>query len=388
MIKAKFYKFAIIGGGIASTVFLSSFITNQKKGEIALIEAGRGLGGRGGSRRNRINEDLVLNHGAPNFNINNKKNNSLVQNFINELLKNNIIFPEDSEIIGLTRRLKSFNYKKIDFYKGDIYRPNISMTNLSEQILNSKLINNKIDFYFQTLITNLKFINNHWILTSKDGKIIKTKFLICSSNLLLHKRSKKILKTDEIPLRKALSVNTDKKIDKLLKILNEQNYLQRLTFLIQAKDDYFYKDNYSKKYRHFICDRYYEKIYGFERIIFQKQLDNHLGIVIHTKNIDLINNYLENNDQKQFNLFILEKFNKIFKDNNLINHLMDSQNISTMYWRASQPKGIRVPNYYQVCSHSRMAFCGDWFDFEGFGRIEGAILSGLILSKKLSKLII
>ena len=33
-----------------------------------------------------------------------------------------------------------------------------------------------------------------------------------------------------------------------------------------------------------------------------------------------------------------------------------------------------------------VAFCGDWFDLEGFGRIEGAILSALKLSFKISSL--
>ena len=40
----------------------------------------------------------------------------------------------------------------------------------------------------------------------------------------------------------------------------------------------------------------------------------------------------------------------------------------------------------QVCDNYNIAFCGDWFDIEGFGRIEGAILSALKLSYKISSL--
>ena len=53
-----------------------------------------------------------------------------------------------------------------------------------------------------------------------------------------------------------------------------------------------------------------------------------------------------------------------------------------MEWRASQPSGCSVPLSLQFSSKYRIGFCGDWFEGEGFGRIEGSILSALILEKK------
>ena len=57
-----------------------------------------------------------------------------------------------------------------------------------------------------------------------------------------------------------------------------------------------------------------------------------------------------------------------------------------MIWRSSQPSGIGPPENLQVCEDINMAFCGDWFDMDGFGRIEGAILSALKLSQKINKI--
>ena len=57
-----------------------------------------------------------------------------------------------------------------------------------------------------------------------------------------------------------------------------------------------------------------------------------------------------------------------------------------MKWRASQPSGLGIPEHLQVCKNYKIAFCGDWFDYEGFGRIEGAILSALKLSIKINSL--
>ena len=58
-----------------------------------------------------------------------------------------------------------------------------------------------------------------------------------------------------------------------------------------------------------------------------------------------------------------------------------------MKWRASQPSGIAVPLYLQVSRKCRIGFCGDWFEGDGYGRIEGSILSALILEKKINELI-
>ena len=53
-----------------------------------------------------------------------------------------------------------------------------------------------------------------------------------------------------------------------------------------------------------------------------------------------------------------------------------------MKWRASQPSGCGVPLYLQTNKKYRIGFCGDWLEGDGFGRVEGSILSALILEEK------
>jgi len=91
---------------------------------------------------------------------------------------------------------------------------------------------------------------------------------------LLHKRSLKILNVNQIPLRKAIPINSDKKIDSLLNFLEEQTFIPRLTFLIYTNENYSYKDYYSKKQRYFYLKNNLEKKYRFERIFFQRQDNN------------------------------------------------------------------------------------------------------------------
>ena len=256
------------------------------------------------------------------------------------------------------------------------------MNDLSQKIIEYNNLKGKIDLFFETLIIDLKFNNDEWTLTSKNGDKFKSKFLICSTNLLSHNRSLKILNINQIPLRKAIPENKDKKIDLILNFLSKQSFIPRLTFLIYTNQNYNYKDFYSKKYRYFYLNKILENKYKFERVIFQLQDNNKLGIVVHTKNLDLINSYINTKDEYFFKQKIFEKFNELFRNNTLVNQLTSYEGISIMKWRASQPAGCPVPLSLQFSAKSRIGFCGDWFEGEGFGRIEGSILSALILHEK------
>ncbi len=252
IIKSNFsYDLLIIGGGISACVFASKYVQNNISKRIALIEVGRGFGGRSSTRISKRFKGWKLNHGAPNFNIVNSNDNSLLNNYIDELLENKFIKIDNSELISISDESELETIKNSEFCFGHSYLSSYSMSELSQKIIEINNIRNKIDLFFETLIVDLKFNNDEWTLTSKNGEIFKSKFLICSSNLLLHKRCLEILKINQIPLRKAIPKNSDKKIDLLLKFLDKQSFVPRLTFLIYTNDNYGYKDFYSKKYRYF-----------------------------------------------------------------------------------------------------------------------------------------
>ena len=67
------YDLLIIGGGISACVFASMYLKNNITNKIALIEVGRGLGGRSSTRISKRFKGWKLNHGAPNFNVFNRK---------------------------------------------------------------------------------------------------------------------------------------------------------------------------------------------------------------------------------------------------------------------------------------------------------------------------
>ena len=378
------YDLLIIGGGISACVFASKYLQSNITKKIALIEAGRGLGGRASTRISKRFKGWELNHGAPNLNICNSKNNSLLQSYIDELLSNKLIKIDDSELVYLDEESNLETIKKSEFSCGVNYLSLFSMSQLSQKIIHFNNLGGEIDFYFETLIVDLYFNNDEWNFTSKNGEKFKSKYFICSTNLLAHKRSLEILKINEIPIRKAIPKNKDEKIDSLLNYLNNQKFIPRLTFLIYTNENYNYKDFYSKKYRYCYLKKDLENKYKFERIIFQFQGKNKLGIVVHSKNIDLINSHMKLKDENLLKQIIFTNFNKLFEGNSSIKQLNGNENISIMKWRASQPYGYPVPLYLQINSKYRIGFCGDWFEGIGFGRIEGSILSALKLVNKLN----
>ena len=377
------YDLLIIGGGISASVFASKYIQSNKTKKVALIEAGRGLGGRSSTRISNRFRGWELNHGAPNFNIFNNKNNLLLKSYIDELLENKFIKIDDSDSISLDEESDLETIYKSEFNRGVNYVSKSSMGKLSQKIIEFNNLKGKIDFYFETLIVDLKFDNNEWTLKSKNGDKFKSKYLICSTNLLLHKRSLKILDINHIPLRKAIPINKDKKIDLILNILEKQTFIPRLTFLIYTNENYSYKDFYQKKNRYFFLNKNLENKYKFERIIFQRQDNQKLGIVVHTRNLDFINSFINTNDEDLFKQKIFTYFNQLFEGNSFVSKLICNEKISIMKWRASQPSGYPVPLSLQVSKKSRIGFCGDWFAGEGFGRIEGALLSALLLVQKI-----
>ena len=192
------YDLVLIGGGISACVFASKYLKKNFSKKIALIEVGRGLGGRSSTRISKRFKGWKLNHGAPNLNICNSKNNTLLKSYINELLANNLIKIDDSDLVTLYEESNLENIKKSQFSSGVNYLSLFSMSQLSQNIIELNNLRGKIEFYFETLIVDLEFNNNEWKLTSKNGDQFKSKYLICSTNLLLHKRSLEILNINEL----------------------------------------------------------------------------------------------------------------------------------------------------------------------------------------------
>ena len=112
------YDLLIIGGGISACVFASKYLKNNITKKVGLIEIGRSLGGRSSTRISKKYKGWKLNHGSPNFNIFNSKNNLLLKRYIDELLENKYIKIDDSEIFFLNEDTNLETKKNLNFHAG------------------------------------------------------------------------------------------------------------------------------------------------------------------------------------------------------------------------------------------------------------------------------
>jgi len=376
------YDLVVIGGGISSSTFIANIIKQGFKGKIAVVEAGRGLGGRCSTRYRYKDKKLAINHGCPNFNIKNFQKDICLDNFIKELLDKNLIKSLDNSIFQIDENYKFSKTYDNEFYLGNVYTSTTNMSKLVENIIHLYDSKDQIDFYFETLIIKLNFQSELWKIISNKNKKIIGKFLVCSSNLLLHKRSLEILNVGEIPLRKAINKKNNIKIDQIIKFTNNQEYIKRINFLIYTKKNFNLEGIFNKDIIHFIFNQKAQRDIGFERVIFQRQFDKSLGIVLHTRNMENIINKYEREDRNILYKYLSNKLNTFLIHNHIAfkNLLLDD--ISRMNWRASQPIGEGIPNRLQLCEEYNLGFCGDWVQLEGYGSVYGAILSGLKLSNK------
>ena len=143
------YAVLIIGGGISACVFLSNFLKDNFRGRIALVEAGRSFGGRSSTRFSKRFKDLKINHGSPNLNISNSKNNNLLDHFIEELLESKLIEHDDSDAFKLTTDSCSEIIYNGEFSCGANYRSTSSMSELSKNIISLNASNSNIDYFLR-----------------------------------------------------------------------------------------------------------------------------------------------------------------------------------------------------------------------------------------------
>ena len=376
------YDLVVIGGGISSSTFIANVMKQGFEGKIAVVEAGRGFGGRCSSRYRYRDKKLALNHGCPNFNIKNFQKNSCLDNFIKELFDKKFIKSLDNSFFELDENYKFSKEYHNEFYFGDVYTSTTNMSNLVENIIHLYNYKDQIDFYFETLIVKLNYESKLWNILSNKNKKIIGRFLVCSSNLLLHNRSLEILNVREIPLREAINKKNNIKIDEIIELTNKQEYIRRINFLLFTKKNNNLEGLLNKEIIHLIFNQNLQNNIGFERIIIQKQFDNSLGIVIHTKDMEpVINKYMKE-DNRLLYQYISNKLNNFLITNHFIFKNLILDDISIMNWRASQPIGEGIPERLQLCEEYEIGFCGDWIQLEGYGSVLGAMLSGLKLSNK------
>ena len=366
------YDFIVIGAGISACTFVSLLNKRFSDVSILLVEHGRKIGGRATTRNSRKNTILEFDHGLPSISFHQNTSQDII-NLISPLINSKKLVDVSNNILLMNQ----FGFLNKSFTKDKIYRSVPYMVNFCEEIINQSTNPEKINYLFQTLTKSIKRVKELWEIEINNGRFIQSKNLILSSSLLAHPRCLEILKTKSIPLRDAFIPGEDVIVDSVLLETSKLNFLKRKIYILYVSN-LLLVQNLNHQYLQIIFSNIISENLNFERIVFQRQIDGSMVILLHCSYIDNIGEInIENIIESLKSLFInYREFLDLFSQAKLIDK---------MDWRASQPIDNLLHKKLQWSSSSKIGFCGDWFDMDNScGSVESAIRSSIRLSKILT----
>ena len=364
----KTYDFIVIGAGISACTFASLLNKRFSDASILLVEHGRRIGGRATTRKSRKNKILEYDHGLPSINFSEHISEDILE-LVLPLINSKKLVDISKEIL----LMNEFGLLSNAFTNDKTYRCLPFMKNFCEEIINQCISPKKIDFLFDTLIKSIKLRNDLWEVKGNNGSFFKCKNLILSSSLIAHPRCLELLKINSIPLSDALTLGKDKIIDAVLKETRKLIYIKRKIYILYVSNLAVVK-NFNFKYLQICFSIQIREKLNFERIVFQRQSDGSMIIVLHCYYINnLIDSNIDNVIASLISLFINYQV--------FIDLFLQARLIDKMDWRASQPLNHRLSKELQWSSSSKIGFCGDWFNLNCRGGLESAINSSIRLAK-------
>ena len=373
---------AVIGAGLSGCSLIGRFHQLQSNLNIALIEAGRGPGGRAASRRRRDQSGWLLDHGAPGFALKNPPSKGM-EELLSALQSAGVLERNKRPVLSLDADAAlSAATSPEACPEGGWWHGVPCMARICEELLDG-VGSAQVSRHFETRVRWLERRNDHWLLENEDRSwSLKAQKLVLSGTLLAHPRSLKMLAWDDVPLRSAVAKGVDVGLDAVLSQLQRMRAEVRWNLMVDLgvpdlKGDVFPAQiwlNEAAKAR-----------WQVERLVFQPQSDGRWGLVVHG-----LDSGEAITPQSQARLLAQEQHRLV----NLLPELLKSSSglsaavnqakpLGVMRWGASRPLNHPLHPELQWCPKSRVGFCGDWIEGPGFGTAEGAIRSGVDLAEQL-----
>ena len=365
--------------GLAGCSLVSRLRQRGFRGSIAVLEAGRGPGGRTATRRSRHDTQWRLDHGAPGFNLTAPVPKA-VEEVLDPLRRSGTVRREWGQILGLDEDGSIVQPRDPDLLAGEWLRGFPTMASVCEALLGDT--NDDVRTFFGRRIRWLKRVGSHWILSESSRHwTLKARRLVLSGSLLAHQRSLTMLAWPDIPLREAVPEGQDPKLDQALRRISTITASIRWNLMLECDGQHPLDLP-----RQLLLTPRAQARWGVERIVFHPQDDLRLGLVVHgLDNGEPIHpesqpRLLKQQEQRQ-----QECLGEILKAvSDRIPLTVTTHSLGVMRWGAARPLSNPLPHELQWCPTSEIGFCGDWVEGEGFGRAQGALTSGADLADRLT----
>ena len=366
---------AVIGAGLAGCSLVARLQQHRFRGSIAVVEAGRGPGGRTATRRSRQAEQWRVDHGAPGFNLTEPVAQGVID-VLAPLRKSGILRREWGPILGMDDQGSLVEANRSDLLAGEWLRGFPTMARICEALLENT--NTSVEVHFGQRVRWLQRDDQKWTLSDASGQWrLTAKQLVLSGNLLAHKRSLSMLAWPDVPLRQAVPPGRDPKLDQVISSLNTSTASIRWNLMLACNIP-----TPEGLPRQILLTPMAQERWGVERLVLHPQ-DNHgVGMVvhgldagqpIHPGNQEVL---LKTQEQRLIQQ-LPEMLSAVPKLNQMVK---TARSLGVMRWGAARPLNNPLPSQLQWCPESDIGFCGDWIDGEGFGRAQGALTSGTALA--------
>ena len=366
---------AVIGAGLAGCSLVARLQQHGFRGSIAVVEAGRGPGGRTATRRSRQAEQWRLDHGAPGFNLTEPVAKGVID-VLAPLRQSGILRREWGPILGMDDQGSLVEANRSDLLAGEWLRGFPTMARICEALLENT--NTSVEVHFGQRIRWLQRDDEKWTLSDASGQWqLTAKQLVLSGNLLAHKRSLSMLAWPDVPLRQAVPPGRDPKLDQVISSLNTSTASIRWNLMLACNIP-----TPEGLPRQILLTPMAQERWGVERLVLHPQ-DNHgVGMVVH--GLDAGQPIHPGNQEvllkTQEQRLIQQLPEMLSAAPNLNQMVKTARSLGVMRWGAARPLNNPLLSQLQWCPESDIGFCGDWIDGEGFGRAQGALTSGTALA--------
>ncbi|MEB3308043.1 MAG: NAD(P)-binding protein [Cyanobacteriota bacterium] len=392
---------AVIGAGVSGCALTACLRQLGYGGDIDVWETGRGPGGRASTRRTRRNSSLRIDHGAPLLNIRNLPQPTLLA----PLLASGDLVPWQGRLARLRGESKLELDGTDEFTEGELFQGAAGMDQIAAALL--KLANRQgegsIRTHFSTLVRRLvPRPGGGWRLLDREGGVLgESGFLVLSSTLLAHPRTGQLFGWNSVPLKEAAEALGDLQLDHALTSIAgiRSQASSNLMMVIDPAEASLWLQ---LPFRLLSFDSAAQQRWGLRRISIQPLADQRCAVVVHSSNafaadhLDVYGSHSaiatqlglpksgrEDEVISQLTELLSEVMSPILK----VPGGLEKAEKQLMRWGAAMPLAPGLPTDLSLCRASRVGFCGDFLDGEGFGRIEGSLRSAERLAGMLIELL-
>ena len=373
---------AVIGAGLSGCSLIGRLQQLQSAFNIAVVEAGRGPGGRAASRRRRDLDGWLLDHGAPGFALSHSLSDGM-DALLSPLISTGVLQQDKRPVLSLDVEAGLSAASNPEACpNGGWWHGLPCMARICEALIES-VGSAQLSRQFETRVRWLEHRHDHWLLENEDRSwSLRARRLVLSGTLLAHPRSLKMLAWDDVPLRSAVAEGVDVGLDAVLAELQRSQAEVRWNLMVDLGVLGLNSEDLPSQI--WLNDAA-RKRWKVERLVLQPQSNGRWGLVVHGLDsgeaiTPQSHGRLLAQEQKRLVSLLPELLQALPV---VSAALKQATHLGVMRWGASRPLNHPLNPELQWCPTSAVGFCGDWIKGPGFGTAEGAIRSGVELAEQL-----